>query len=363
MSSNVTNEADVSPGLSLPVVVSSGILIAVMIVLTMGNNLIVLVAFAKDKTIRQFSDCLILNLAISDLLIGTICIPHYAPLLLTGSWPFGHKVCLGWLVFDYVTPAASTINICCISLDRYFLVGHPLWARTHRSSELLIAFLAIPWLLPVLFFLPAITLWEVGQGSVIPEGSCFLPYSENLSMLLTGTLIEFIFPFFTVTTVNILVYKTIRQRSKRFVRIADGPEVVSSVTCNENGGHNSSSSSFRAVKSGMRNTGTQNTSKNTAKQAFNRDRKAAKSLFILVLTFGMCWMPFEITALVSTICGGCVNPTWYEVTFWLLWINSTINPVLYPLLHSRYRRAFIKLIGRGNNQVQPLPPVTSAVNI
>ncbi|XP_069128458.1 histamine H3 receptor-like [Argopecten irradians] len=342
MSSNITDEAeaDDSSGMSLPAVIVIAVLIAIMIILTMGGNLIVLITFAKDKTVRQFSDCLIVNLAISDLIIGSICIPLYAPLLLTGSWPFGHPVCLLWLVFDYVTPAASTLNICCISFDRYLQVGHPLWARTHRTNKLLAILLATPWVLPALFFLPAITLWEVGQGPIIPENACFLPYNESVLMLLGGTLIEFIFPFITVATFNVLVYLTIRQRGKRFLTTA-GPGATQTGNQQE--------------KSDQTKGGTSASSK-----TLQQDRKAARSLFILVLTFGVCWMPFETTALVSTICGGCVDPVFFEVTFWLLWINSTINPVLYPLLHPRYRRAFFNLLTKKKNRVAPSG--TSAVN-
>ncbi|XP_033737652.1 histamine H3 receptor-like [Pecten maximus] len=348
MSSNITDEAadDDSSGMSLPVLVVVAVLISIMIILTMGGNLFVLITFAKDKTVRQFSDCLILNLAISDLIIGSICIPLYAPLLLTGSWPFGHGVCLLWLVFDYVTPAASTLNICCISFDRYLQVGHPLWARTHRTNKLLVILLATPWVLPALFFLPAITLWEVGQGPIIPENACFLPYNVSVLMLLGGTLIEFIFPFITVATFNVLVYLTIRQRSKRFkMATAQTPAQTNAGTEQGN------------AKPTEQTKGGNSTNNKTLQQ----DRKAARSLFILVLTFGVCWMPFEVTALVSTICGGCVEPIFFEVTFWLLWINSTINPVLYPLLHPRYRRAFLNLLGK-KNRIAPVPTATSAVN-
>ncbi|OWF39129.1 histamine H3 receptor-like [Mizuhopecten yessoensis] len=345
MSTNITEGAAEDSAMSLPVLVVIAVLITIMIILTMGGNLIVLIIFAKDKSVRQFSDCLIVNLAISDLIIGSFCIPLYAPLLLTGNWPFGHGVCLLWLVFDYVTPAASTLNICCISFDRYLQVGHPLWARTNRTNKLLVALLVIPWLLPALFFLPAITLWEVGQGPIIPENTCFLPYNESIMMLLGGTLIEFIFPFIMVATFNILVYITIRQRSKRFMKAVTAPATA---------GNNQNTDQAPEPKKGGHST-------NNANKSFQQDRKAARSLFILVLTFAICWMPFEVTALVSTICGGCVDLVLFEVIFWLLWINSTINPVLYPLLHSRYRRAFLNLITKKKNRVVPLPAATSAV--
>uniref|UniRef100_A0A8B9TJR3 G-protein coupled receptors family 1 profile domain-containing protein n=1 Tax=Anas platyrhynchos TaxID=8839 RepID=A0A8B9TJR3_ANAPL len=34
----------------------------------------------------------------------------------------------------------------------------------------------------------------------------------------------------------------------------------------------------------------------------------------------------------------------YEITFWLLWLNSSLNPFLYPLCHMRFRMAFLKIL-------------------
>ena len=76
----------------------------------------------------------------------------------------------------------------------------------------------------------------------------------------------------------------------------------------------------------------------------NRDRKAARSLFILVFIFALCWLPYEVLALISAVCPTCINPVLFEVSFWLLWLNSTINPILYPLLHRRFRDAFFTIM-------------------
>jgi len=32
------------------------------------------------------------------------------------------------------------------------------------------------------------------------------------------------------------------------------------------------------------------------------------------------------------------------VVFWLLWLNSTINPMLYPFLQQRFRVTFVRLL-------------------
>ena len=74
----------------------------------------------------------------------------------------------------------------------------------------------------------------------------------------------------------------------------------------------------------------------------NRDRKAARSLFILVLVFLIFLFPYVICATASTA-GFYISPTIFEISFWLLWLNSTCNPLLYPFIQIKYRRAYAKL--------------------
>ncbi|CAH1777863.1 unnamed protein product [Owenia fusiformis] len=77
---------------------------------------------------------------------------------------------------------------------------------------------------------------------------------------------------------------------------------------------------------------------------FLDDKKAVISLSILVGVFGICWMPYEIAALMISLCPTCVHPTVFEVAFWLLWINSTINPLLYPFFNARFKLAFKRML-------------------
>ncbi|CAF0789479.1 unnamed protein product [Adineta ricciae] len=73
-----------------------------------------------------------------------------------------------------------------------------------------------------------------------------------------------------------------------------------------------------------------------------RDRKAARSLFILVIVFLIFLFPYVICATASTA-GLKISSLIYEISFWLLWLNSTCNPVLYPFIQTKYRKAYLKL--------------------
>lgn len=81
--------------------------------------------------------------------------------------------------------------------------------------------------------------------------------------------------------------------------------------------------------------------------ALARDRKAAKNLFIFVFVFSICWCPYTFLTLIRALCkhpDKCISAVIYEVTFWLLWVNSTINPILYSFLHVKFRKAFYRIL-------------------
>ena len=88
-------------------------------------------------------------------------------------------------------------------------------------------------------------------------------------------------------------------------------------------------------------------SKSSSSLALARDRKAAKSLFILVFVFVLCWCPYTFLTLIRALCkqpDKCISALIYELTFWLLWFNSTINPLLYSFLHVKFRKAFYRIL-------------------
>jgi len=80
-----------------------------------------------------------------------------------------------------------------------------------------------------------------------------------------------------------------------------------------------------------------------------RERKAAKTLGIVMGVFCACWVPFFVTNLLYGACrhAGCVQhaDVLFSVFAWLGYINSGMNPVIYACSLRDFRRAFARLIG------------------
>ncbi|KAK3599864.1 hypothetical protein CHS0354_022436 [Potamilus streckersoni] len=281
-------------------------LIGLMIVITAGGNLLVIIAFATQKSLRNFSDYLILNLAVSDFIIGSFNTSFYAPYVLTGTWHIGRASCFLWLTVDYVTPAASTYNICLISLDRYIQIAHPFWARSHRTDTMLFVFLLIPWLIPALVYMPLILLWEPIGGKIsMPPGQCFIPYYDHTPVLCFGVVFEFLIPFMIVGVLNAMVYVSVRKRYRGLM----GLSAINSISVQQGGLTDREPSTSVYVINSIDPTSHQQIQTNgwlrmaasgRRLKNNNRDKKAARSLFIIVFVFGICWIPYEIASLIRS---------------------------------------------------------------
>jgi histamine receptor H3 len=186
---------------------------------------------------------------------------------------------------------------------------------------------------------PAIILWDWLPGSgPYYHRSCESPFAKNFPYLVTTAFVEFFVPFFSLTTLNLLVYMNIRQRSRGLIR-------TNTIRLKPNGYHsNTLDSSIQ--KDREINSSTSYTKPPTS-TSLARDRKAAKNLFILVFAFVICWCPYTLLTLIRALCtpeDKYISSFVYEITFWLLWLNSTINPLLYSFLHVKFRKAFHRIL-------------------
>ncbi|TTK32045.1 Histamine H3 receptor [Bagarius yarrelli] len=374
-------------------------LMTLLVFATVLGNALVILAFVVEKSLRTQGNFFFLNLAIADFLVGGFCIPVYIPYVLTGEWRLGRGLCKLWLVVDYMLCTASVFNIVLISFDRFLSVTRAVSYRCQKgvTRESVLKMVCV-WLAAFLLYGPAIISWEhIAGKSVVPHGECYAEFYFNWYFLMTASTVEFFTPFISVTYFNLSIYINIRNRCMLreerstcaplrngrtgeakpfcaadvqrvfFVRPAEESSIA------ENSNRSRCCRLSNATVSGTDSENGRLTKRRmstipdlpplqvvdaasslASRFRLSRDKKVAKSLAVIVCVFGLCWAPYTLLMIIRAACHGqCVQHYLYEISFWLLWINSSINPVLYPLCHTSFRRAFSKLLCPNKIKIQP----------
>lgn len=77
-----------------------------------------------------------------------------------------------------------------------------------------------------------------------------------------------------------------------------------------------------------------------------RERKAARTLGLILGAFIICWLPFFLKELLVGLHVLQPSQLLSDVLTWLGYVNSLINPLLYTSFNDDYKLAFKKLLKR-----------------
>ena len=80
--------------------------------------------------------------------------------------------------------------------------------------------------------------------------------------------------------------------------------------------------------------------------SLSRERRAARTMGIIMGCFVLCWLPFFLMYIIFPFCGPCAqtDPRIVNVIVWLGYLNSSLNPVIYTVFNIDFRRSFKRIL-------------------
>ncbi|XP_046695947.1 leukotriene B4 receptor 1 [Silurus meridionalis] len=299
------------------VFVGACIIMAVCFVVGTPGNLLVIWTIVKHVKQCSHTVLLIKHLAVADLLVVfTLPLWIYS---LAWSWVFSEVMCKAMVYIIYACMYASIFLITIMSVERFLAVRFPFTSVTWRKKQMLNKILLVVWVASFLLSIPVIITQTLDEHN--GQMQClFREYESNTQeavLLLLETLVGFVIPFFILVLCYGCLYSRITEMS------------------------------------------------------FRSKRKSTLLIASVVVVFALCWIPHHITNLLSLVQLVEVRENikdvidaMYMISSSLVFVSSTINPVLYVFaarsfrtslrdtgIHKLFRHLSSTATGEGNREL------------
>ncbi|XP_059609016.1 octopamine receptor beta-1R-like [Phlebotomus argentipes] len=319
-------------------------IICLIILAAIFGNLLVIVSVMRHRKLRVITNYFVVSLAMADMLVALCAMTFNASVEISGRWLFGSFMCDVWNSLDVYFSTASILHLCCISMDRYYAIVQPLDYPLIMTSSRVWCMLTIVWLSPALLsFVPIFLGWYTTQDNLeyLKHHPDVCEFTVNTSYVLISSSVSFWIPGFMMCVLYYKIYQEADRQERMLYR-----SKVAALLLDKH-----------LQINGIAVAGQQNIQpiEPIASSKMRRERKAARTLGIIMSAFLACWLPFFLWYVIHVLCGDhCSTPkTVVVVVFWIGYFNSALNPVIYAYFNREFRAAFKKTL----QSCCPLPKI------
>ena len=264
-------------------------------------NLLAIILFIKNRSLRTRSMYLVISLTVADMLVGVLSVGYVQFYLLQGcrliklnlSWKVGFSLSNFYFFFPFV----SLTNIAVISLERFHATFRPFRHRLIKSWVYVVA-IAVVWVLTVI----AAVIWRV---------ELLYFYGYHVYIIESYCLLCLIVTFVSYTSI---LFK------------------------------------FRFGAHPQRHCA-----------AALRQRKLTVTLFITTLVSLLLWLPYSIFLILywsNDIWNPLSLPEHFRLAYslqFLFYANSLVNPILYTIRMPDFKKALLSLFRRHQRENVAIP--------
>ena len=284
-------------------------LIAYSIILfgSLVGNVLVILVVVLNRHMRSVTNYLIVNMAVADLLLTAFNMPVTIKVIATRSIDWSVVLCKIIPFTQCVSVASSVLTLTAIAIDRFLAILYPL--KRYVTFPVAYYMIAVVWIVAIAVNSPVLYAKKLVFNKNTKKNICleiWTPiFSENADKDFTVVLFV-TFYVFPLSTMSVLYSFVIHNLWVRKVPGIQMPE-----------------NQLRAERS---------------------KKKVLKMLLAVVVIFALCWLPVYITQFIAFFgqkrfpCGP--PGTLAFMGYFLCHANSAINPAMYAIFNSNFRKGF-----------------------
>ncbi|XP_051501409.1 dopamine receptor D4b [Myxocyprinus asiaticus] len=347
-----------------------------LIIVIICGNVLVCLSVYKEKALRTTTNYFIVSLAVADLLLAVLVLPLFVYAEFQGGvWSLDLALCDGLMTMDVMLCTASIFNLCAISVDRFIAVSIPLNYNRKHVDHRQILLLSATWLLalavasPVIFGINNVPQRDPRECKL--EDNNYVVYSSVCS-------------FFIPCPIMLLLYFGVIHGLRKWEE-ARKAKLRNSIQACRRLQHAAVATALpplgalpaslpRVIERDLAQSSLeelrdftqpicpfpaeykhspiqtvdysnfqygQPTQRKKREKINGRERKAMRVLPVVVGAFLFCWTPFFVVHTTRAMCESCdVSPYLMSTVTWLGYVNSALNPIIYTIFNTEYRKFF-----------------------
>ncbi|XP_078352321.1 melatonin-related receptor-like [Oculina patagonica] len=270
---------------------------------TLVGNVVTLLVVASNRRMRTVPNMLVVSLAVSDFLLGALSTSNIGVITFaTSQWPFSDMTCQYQGYICVTLGVASMQTLALMAVNRYFRIVRPAKYRRYFTKKRTIIMILLSWFFSMWATLP---YFFSGHKMVFHPSKCFC-YLQIDSGLFTAFLVTVYvgFPICLIFFCYFKIYRHVRSHNMNFQGSRVGNNTINV-----------------------------------------EEIKVARTLFVIVLFFNLCWTPVLLIDIVDTILGRWSFPREAYIAYsFLATISSALNPMIYGVLNRNFQKEYLKFL-------------------
>ncbi|XP_021515483.1 neuropeptide FF receptor 2 [Meriones unguiculatus] len=299
--------------------------------LCMVGNTVVCLIVIRNRHMHTVTNFFILNLAVSDLLVGIFCMPVTLLDNIIAGWPFGSSMCKISGLVQGISVAASVFTLVAIAVDRFRCVVYPF--KPKLTTKMAFVTIVIVWGLAITIMTPSAVMLHVQEEK---------HYRVRLSYHNKTSAVYWCREDWPNEEMR-RIYTTLL-----FVTIYLAPLSLIVVM-------------YARIGASLCKTSAPCKSEQRPEQqrVSKKKQKVIKMLLAVALLFIISWLPLWTLMMLSDYADlppnrlRIINIYIYPFAHWLAFCNSSVNPIIYGFFNENFRNGFQDAFQICQNKAKP----------